>query len=82
MDLTKLFLKRAAVWLILGLLGAGVAADLWWRQRQASELAELKTRHADQLHEAETKINRLTEELRAERQRREALERVLSEGRK
>jgi hypothetical protein len=82
MDFKKLFLKRAIVWLILGLIGGGVAADWWERQRTAGDLAELKVRQADQLKEAEAKITRLTEQLTAEQQRREALERALTDLRK
>ncbi len=82
MDTKKFLVKRAVVWLLLGLLGGGVAADWWERQRAASDIADLKVRQADQLKEAESKIKQLTERLNAERQRREALERVLSELRK
>ncbi len=82
MDFKKFFLKRAVVWLILGLIGGGVAADWWERQRAASDIADLKVRQADQLEEAKTKITRLTEQLTAERQRREALEGALADLRK
>ena len=82
MDIKKFFVKRAVVWLILGLLGGGVAADWWERQRAAGDIADLKVRQADQLKEAEGKIKELTERLNAERQRREALERALTELRK
>ncbi len=82
MDFKKFFLKRAVVWLILGLIGGGVAADWWERQRAASDIADLKVRQADQLEEAKAKITRLTEQLTAERQRREALEGALADLRK
>jgi len=82
MDLRKVLVKRAIVWLVLGLVGGGVAADMWWRQRAAQDQTDLQSRHADQLRHAESQIRQLTEQLSAERQRREALERVLSESRK
>jgi Skp family chaperone for outer membrane proteins len=78
MDVKKFFVKRAIAWLILGLIGGGVAADWWERQRAASDISDLKTRHADQLKEVERKITQLTEQLKAERERREALEGVLA----
>lgn len=79
MDVTRFLVKRAVVWLILGLIGGGVAADWWERQRAASDIADLKVRQADRLKEAEGKIRELTERLNAERQRRESLERALTE---
>ncbi len=82
MDFKKVFLKRAVAWLILGLIGGGVAADWWERQRAASDIADLKVRQADQLEEAKAKITQLTEQLTAERQRREALEGALADLRK
>lgn len=82
MDFKKALVKRAVVWLILGLIGGGVAADWWERQRAASDIADLKVRQADRLKEAEAKIAELAEQLKAERQRREALERALTELRK
>ncbi len=82
MDLRKFAAKRVVVWVILGLLGGGVAADVWWRQRGAQQQAALKARNGEELRQAEAQIKQLTEQLEAERQRREALERQLSEGRK
>jgi hypothetical protein len=81
-DFKKFLVKRAVAWLILGLVGGGVAADWWERQRAASDISDLKERQTDQLKEVEGKITQLTEQLSAERQRREALERVLAETRK
>ncbi|HET8576995.1 MAG TPA: hypothetical protein VFO18_07845 [Methylomirabilota bacterium] len=75
-------MKRAVVWLLLGLLGGGVAADWWERQRAAGDIADLKVRQADQLKGLEGRIKDLTDQLNAERQRREALERALAELRK
>ena len=82
MDVKKFFVKRAIAWLILGLIGGGVAADWWERQRAASDISDLKMRHADQLKEVERKITQLTEQLKAEREQREALEGVLAGIRK
>jgi len=79
MEFKKLLVKRAIAWLILGLIGGGVAADWWERQRAASDISDLKARQADQLKEVEGKITQLTEQLKAERQRREVLEGVLAE---
>jgi hypothetical protein len=82
MDIAKYTVKRGVVWLLLGMLGGGVAADWWERQRAASDIAELKLRQADQLKEMDAKIRELADQLKAERQRREALERALTELRK
>jgi len=76
MEFKKLLVKRAIAWLILGLIGGGVAADWWERQRAASDISDLKARQAE---EVEGKITQLTEQLKAERQRREVLEGVLAE---
>lgn len=78
MDSKKFLVKRAIAWLILGLIGGGVAADWWERQRAARDISDLKTRQTDQLKEVEGKITQLTEQLKAERQRREALEGLLA----
>ncbi len=82
MDVKKFFATRAIAWLILGLIGGGVAADWWERQRAASDISDLKTRHADQLKEVERTITQLTEQLKSERQRREALEGIVAGIRK
>ena len=82
MGVKKFLVKRAVVWLLLGLIGGGVAADWWERQRAAGDIADLKVRQADQLKETQAKIDQLTQQLNAERQRREALERVLAELRR
>ncbi len=78
MDFKKFLVKRTIAWLILGLIGGGVGADWWERQRAASDISDLKARQTDQLKEVERKIRQLTEQLKAERQRREALEGVLA----
>lgn len=82
MELRKLFVKRAAVWLILGLLGGGLAGYWWEHQRAALDVTDLRVRHADELKAVGATIKQLAEELKAERHRREALEQVLSKGRK
>jgi len=82
MDVKKFFAARAIAWLILGLIGGGVAADWWERQRAASDISDLKMRHADQLKEVERTITQLTEQLKAERERRDALEGILAGIRK
>ena len=82
MDVKRLITKRAAVWLVLGLVGGGIAADRWEHQRAARDLAEVKVQNADQLKDAQARIDRLTKDLEAERHRREALEGVLADLRK
>lgn len=82
MDVTKSLLKRVAVWTVLGILGGGVAADVLWRQRGAQEQANLRAQQTQELQQLEAQVKTLTDQLAAERLRREALERSLSEGRK
>jgi Skp family chaperone for outer membrane proteins len=82
MDVTKAVVKRVAVWTVLGIVGGGVAADLLWRQRGAQEQANLRAQQTQELQRLETQVKTLTDQLAAERLRREALERSLSEGRK
>jgi Skp family chaperone for outer membrane proteins len=83
MDVKRSFAKRVVVWLVVGLIGGGIAADWWERHRAANDIADLKVRHADQLKESqaklEQKIEELSRDLNAERQRREALERALAD---
>jgi TolA-binding protein len=81
-DVAKSIAKRVVVWLVLGLVGGGMAVDWWERQRAASDLAELRTRDADQLREAESRIKQLSAELQGERQRRQALEGIVADLRK
>ena len=71
-----------AVWGVLGLLGGGVAADLLWRQKSAQEQAALRTDHTQEMPRLADQVKDLTDQLGAERLRREAVERALSEGRK
>jgi len=82
MDFKKFGAKRLVVWLVVGLLGGGIAADLWERQRSARDLADVKIQQAEQLKDAQAKIDWLTKDLDAERHRREALEGLLADLRK
>lgn len=82
MDVTKSLLKRVAVWTVLGILGGGVAADMLWRQKGAQEQAGLRAQQTEEMKRLEEQVKSLTDQLAAERLRREALERSLSEGRK
>ncbi|MGH7301251.1 MAG: hypothetical protein ACREKQ_15435 [Candidatus Rokuibacteriota bacterium] len=82
MDVSKAMMKRVAVWGVVGLVGGGVAADLLWRQKATQEQASLRTEQTEELQKLEEEAKELTDQLAAERLRREALERSLSEGRK
>ena len=82
MDVTKSLVKRVAVWTVLGILGSGVAADMLWRQKGTQEQANLRAQQTQELQRLEAELKTLTDQLAAERLRREALERSLSEGRK
>jgi hypothetical protein len=42
MDVRRFFTTRAVVWLVLGLLGGGIAADVWWRQHARDVEQRLK----------------------------------------
>jgi len=53
-----------------------------WRQKSAQEQAGLHAQQTDELARLEAQVKALTDQLAAERLRREALERALSEGRK
>ncbi|HEY7205816.1 MAG TPA: hypothetical protein VIA61_16025 [Methylomirabilota bacterium] len=82
MDLNKATAKRIAVWGIIGLVGGGVAADLLWRQKSVQEQAALRADHTQEMQRLAGQVKDLTDQLAAERLRREAVERALSEGRK
>ena len=82
MELRKALVKRVAVWTVVGVVGGGVAADLLWRQRGTQEQANLRAQQTGELQNLEGQLKTLTDQLAAERLRREALERSLSEGRK
>jgi hypothetical protein len=81
-DLSRATARRIAVWGAIGLLGGGVAADLLWRQKSAQEQAALRTDHTQEMQRLADQVKDLTDQLAAERLRREAVERALSEGRK
>jgi Skp family chaperone for outer membrane proteins len=82
MDVKKTLLKRVAVWTVLGVVGGGMAADMLWRQKGTQEQATLRAQQTEELQRLEAQLKALTDQLAAERLRREALERSLSEGRK
>ena len=82
MDVKKAMLKRVAVWTVLGIVGGGVAADTLWRQQGTQEQANLRAQQTEELQRLDAHLKALTDQLAAERLRREALERSLSEGRK
>ena len=82
MDVTKALVKRVAVWTVLGVVGGGVAADMLWRQKGTQEQANLSAQQTEELQRLEAQLKTLNDQLAAERLRREALERSLSEGRK
>jgi hypothetical protein len=81
-DVKKALVKRVAVWTVLGVVGGGVAADMLWRQKSTQEQANLRAQQTEELQRLEGQLKTLTDQLAAERLRREALERSLSEGRK
>ena len=82
MDLGKAVAKRIAVWGVLGLVGGGFAADMLWRQKSAQEQAALQAQQTQEMQRLAEQVKALTDQLDAERLRREALERSLSEGKK
>ena len=62
--------------LLVGLV-IGAAALSWWEGgRQSAEVETLKVRLSDERAQVQGKIKALTDELNAEKQRREALEQV------
>jgi len=72
--------------LVVGLMGGGIGGGWGGRDGAVNDIADLKVRQADQLRESqakmEQKIEQLSRDLNTERQRREALERVLADLRK
>lgn len=82
MDLGKAAVKRIAVWGVVGLVFGGVAADLLWRRKSAQEQAALRADQTQEMERLAGQVKDLTDQLVAERLRREAVERALSEGRK
>jgi hypothetical protein len=68
--------------LLVGLI-LGAAALSWWEGgRQSADIETLKVRLADERGQVEAKIKQLTDELNAEKQRREALEQIQSTPRR
>lgn len=95
MDIRKFFVSRALVWLLVGLVGGGLALDQWWRRHTAGlvrQLTDLEAREKEQAKRAdelqarltrdEEELKALKDELKQERDLRQRYERVLSEGRK
>jgi Tfp pilus assembly protein PilN len=82
MNLTRSFVTGVVVSLIVGVIAGGIATDRWERHRAAADIAGLKTQQTDELKAIQAKIDQLTKDLDAERQRREALEGVLANLRK
>ena len=65
--------------LLIGLV-LGAAALSWWEGgRQSTEIESLKVRLADERGVVQAKVKQLTDELSAEKQRREALEQVVEQ---
>jgi hypothetical protein len=68
--------------LLVGLI-LGAAALSWWEGgRQSADIEALKVRLGDERAQVESKIKQLTDELSAEKQRREALEQIQSAPRR
>ena len=66
----------SVVALLIGLI-VGAAALSWWEGgRQSADIETLKVRLADDRGVVQAKVKQLTDELNAEKQRREALEQV------
>ena len=66
--------------LLIG-LAVGAAALSWWEGgRQSTDIEALKVRQADERAQVQAKIKQLTDELSAEKQRREALEQVVQQA--
>ena len=65
--------------LLIG-LAIGAAALSWWEGgRQSTEIESLKVRLADERGVVQAKVKQLSDELSAEKQRREALEQVVEQ---
>jgi hypothetical protein len=65
--------------LLIG-LAIGAAALSWWEGgRQSTEIEGLKVRLADERGVVQGKVKQLSDELSAEKQRREALEQVVEQ---
>ena len=95
MRIGKSILRRAVVWLILGLIGGGIAADLWWRQATRGTDKQVKQLQTEidsekmgaqqlesKLAEAGGELRQLKEQLAAERNLRRRYEDLVTRGRK
>jgi uncharacterized protein HemX len=77
MDRSSLIASLVA--LLVG-LALGAAALSWWEGgRQSADIETLKVRLADERGVVQAKVKQLTDELNAEKQRREALEQVIEQ---
>ena len=66
--------------LLIG-LAIGAAALSWWEGgRQSTDIETLKVRQADERAQVQAKLKQLTDELNAEKQRREALDQVVQQA--
>jgi hypothetical protein len=66
--------------LLIG-LAVGAAALSWWEGgRQSADIEALKVQQADERAQVQAKVKQLTDELSAEKQRREALEQVVQQA--
>jgi hypothetical protein len=69
----------SVVALLIG-LAIGAAALSWWEGgRQSTEIEGLKVRLADERGVVQAKVKQLSDELSAEKQRREALDQVVEQ---
>ncbi len=77
MDRSSLITSLVA--LLVG-LAVGAAALSWWEGgRQSADIEALKLRLADERGAVLAKVKQLTDELNAEKQRREALEQIVEQ---
>lgn len=77
MDRSSLIASLVA--LLVG-LAVGAAALSWWEGgRQSADIETLKVRLADERGVVQARVKQLTDELNAEKQRREGLERVIEQ---
>ena len=65
--------------LLIGLAVGAVALSWWEGGRQSADIETLKVRLADERGVVQAKVKQLTDELNAEKQRREALEQVVEQ---
>jgi hypothetical protein len=65
--------------LLIGLAVGAAALSGWEGGRQSADIETLKVRLADERGVVQAKVKQLTDELNAEKQRREALEQVVEQ---